>query len=582
MTAGERFKSWIDAAASSWADRLKAWLCSILAWGLEVLLDVLGKAFAPKLKPAIEELEKAEDIPDWILPILKEIKEPTGEVGAILAQSAGGAIVGGAIGSVIDALFLRFSYSVNKMFHPRLPNEAQMISMWLRGLMSPERLKEGLQSLGADDLTITTFKELANIRLDPMSWITALRRDYKGWDKIKDDLAHQGWDEDRIEALKFVTLFYPSPRDLVGFLAHEVYEDDMAARYGLDADFREVAEHLDKFEKAGMKEPQVREFWRDHWEHTSYLQMVEMLHRGLLTETGQPPPTTIEGWKARDAEGTGILRDWYKLVEIADFWRDKLTAMSWNVPTRVDVRRWWDMRTISEEELRNIYHRQGYHGTDLDNYVLWTKVYVAFPDILARMKNGWISPEEAKELLAKTGLEEPRLTELWETRVKTEQPARTTAEKDLTKTEIYKGVKKDLLSWEQGIELLMDLGYSEDEADYILAVNVGVLEGSPETFADFKDWTTKYKIAAGREAKPMPEELKRAAEEVVRLTGELEALERSIAEEKEGLLEVEPLPAEATEKLTELQVTRNRAIAELERVKQEYDQALAEWRHKAE
>lgn len=125
----------------------------------------------------------------------------------------------------------------------------------------------------------------------------------------------------------------------------------------------------------------------------------------------------------------------------------------------------------------------------------------------------------------------------------------------------------------------MDLGYDENEADYILAVNVGVLEGSPETFAEFKEWTTKYKLATGREAKPMPEEIKKAAEEVVRLTNELEALYLSIEEEKRGLIDVEEIPEEATARLEELQVSRNRAISELERVKSEYNRLLAKWRH---
>jgi len=86
-------------------------------------------------------------------------------------------------------------------------------------------------------------------------------------------------------------------------------------------------------------------------------------------------------------------------------------------------------------------------------------------------------------------------------------------------------------------------------------------------------------VATGREEKPMPEELKKAAEEVVRLTGEVESLEESITEEKAGLVEGEVLPPEATARLEELQVFKNRAISELERVKSEYDRLVAEWRH---
>lgn len=422
-------------------------------------------------------------------------------------------------------------------------------------------------------------KQVKSFRLDPAAVITAWRRDPEKYTSLFDDLKDQGWSDERLEALKFYSLFYPSPRDLIGFLAHEVYEDDMARKYGLDADFGEVVKHLDKFEKAGMKEEQVREFWRDHWEHTSYLQMVEMLHRGLLTETGQPPPTTKEGWVTRDAEGTEILRDWYKLVEMADFWRDKLTAMSWNVPTRVDVRRWWDMRTISEEELRNVYHRQGYHGTDLDNYVLWTKVYTAFPDLIARMTKGWITPEEVGKELERLGMPPDRVKEMLETKIKPEEAAVVEEERQLTVTDIIMWLKKYPDEEEHAIELIMDLGYSRTAAEFKIDARIAAEAGSPETYEEFKAITNKYRIATGREEKPMPEELKRAGTEVVRLTGELEALEESIRKESETLIPGEVLPEATTRKLKKLQVTKNRAISELERVKSEYDRLVAEWKH---
>ena len=77
----------------------------------------------------------------------------------------------------------------------------------------------------------------------------------------------------------------------------------------------------------------------------------------------------------------------------------------------------------------------------------------------------------------------------------------------------------------------------------------------------------------------MPEELKKAADEVVRITGEVAALEESIKEESRGMIEGQVLPEPATRKLKKLQVTKNRAIAELERVKSEYQRLVAEWKH---
>ncbi|MBA7588210.1 hypothetical protein ES708_30262 [subsurface metagenome] len=371
----------------------------------------------------------------------------------------------------------------------------------------------------------------------------------------------------------------PSAAEIVHWYAREVYEPEMIDRYGLDSEEPNYEET--DFPKIGVDATQARHHWMAHWEHASYMQVREMLRRGILSldKTMPSPPTTKEGWAARDAEGEEAAYDWYRLVEIPPFWRARLTEMMYEVPTRVDVRRFWDMRTIDEERLRSIYHAQGYHGKDLDDYVLWTKVYVAFPDLMARWSKGWITLDEVKSELTGLGMPAARVEEMIQMKVKPQEPERIEEGKALTKTEIYKGVKKELITWGEGIELLMDLGYDEDEADYILAINVGVLAGSPETFAEFKDLTTKYKIATGREEKPMPEEVKTAAAEVVRLTSEVEALELSITEEKRGLIEGEPIPEAATKRLKSLQVKRNRAIATLEKAKSEYNRLVAEWKH---
>jgi len=513
MSISSRIHDTIEDWVVEWRDRLRGWMASWVEIGVERLMDAMEPELRAEIKPSLLRLREIPGLPDDFVALIDKTLEEPGFIhfAAILPYLVG-IMIGFGMGAAAPAARTG-SYMVDKLVRSH--------------------------------------------RLDPMSVITAWRRDPKKYAGLFDDLKDQGWHDDRIEALKFFTLFYPAPADLIRWQAREVFEPEMIARYGLDSEF----EAIDKepFYKAGMTDEQILNYWRAHWEHASWMQVVEMLHRGLLTEE--------QVW------------DWFRVVEIPPFWRQLLIDTAYTWPTRVDVRRWWDMRTIDETELRRLYSGMGYRGVNLDNYVLWTKVYVAFTDLMARWTKGWITIDDVRTELTALGMPAERVEEMIQMKVKPEQPARTTADKDLNKTEIYKGVKKELITWEQGLELLMDLGYDEDEADYILAVNVGALEGSPETFEEFKDLTTKYKIAAGREVKPMPEELKKAAEEVVRLTGEVEALERSIEEEKAGLIEGEVLPEETTARLDELQVARNRAISELERVKSEYESKLAEWRH---
>ncbi|KKK86349.1 hypothetical protein LCGC14_2764130, partial [marine sediment metagenome] len=317
-------------------------------------------------------------------------------------------------------------------------------------------------------------------RMDPMSIITAWRRDPEKYAWLFDDLKDQGWTEERISAVKFLTEFMPSPQDLVNWQAKEVFEPKMIERYGLDDEFEGL--DLSLFAKVGVSEEHAKNYWRAHWEHASWMQVVEMLHRGQLTEA--------EVW------------EWFRLVEIPPFWRDKLIAISWNVPTRVDVRRWWDLRTIDEPRLREIYTAQGYHDKDLEDYVLWTKVYTAWPDLVARWKNGWISEGDLRAELVAMGMPGARVDELIQTKIKAASGERTAGEKDLTKTDIIKGVKTGRVTRAQGIELLEDLGYSEDEADFILFINIPPDEEEVQVAARE---LTKADIQAGLKTKQINE-----------------------------------------------------------------------------
>jgi len=362
-----------------------------------------------------------------------------------------------------------------------LPDWEKTFSAWLWGLIGwiPALLSAGTHQgnlIGYDTAWL-----YPSFRLDPLSVITAWRRDPETYEKYFDDLRDQGWSDERIEALKFFTLFYPSPMDLVNWQAKEVFEPNMIAKYGLKDELGEL--RREDFYKAGMSDEQIDNFWMAHWEHPEFRTVVEMLRRTDFSEDD--------------------MKAWFRLVEIPPYWRDKLIQISYEVPTRVDVRRFWDMRTIDEARLREVYTHQGYHGKDLDDYVLWTKVYVAFPDLIARWKNGFITLDEVRAELTGYGMPADRLEELIETKMKATAGDQTAAERDITKTDIYKGVKQGVLTREEAIELLMELGYEEDTADYLLTINIPVDE--EDVVVKERD-LTKTDIIKGLKAEIITEE----------------------------------------------------------------------------
>jgi len=623
MTPGARFKAWIEGLSESWKDRLRGWFLRSVSEGLYKFGELLEPGTINAIQANLLKIKSNPHVP-------QEIKDL---IDRSLTPGHPALIVIGVIMAIA------------------------MIVQTIQTIWIPANKQQSY----AEERVAKTY------RMDPLATITAWRRDKPTYEHLFDDLRDQGWSDERIDALKFLTQAYPSLRDVIGFYAHEVFEPDMISRYGLTDELPPYEGTL--FEKLGVDPEISRNYWIDHWQHASWVQVVEMLRRGQLTEDD--------------------VRQWFRVVEIPPFWRDKLINISWEVPTRVDVRRWWDLRTIDDARLRQIYQWHGYHGADLDDYVTWTKVYVAFPDLMQRWTNGWITLDQVKAELTGYGMPADRVDELIETKIKTTEPGRTEAERDITKTDIIKGVKQGVINRDEGAELLVDMGYDEDEASYILEINIpqdnvdavitereltktDILNGlktqvitaedaramlqekrysaadadfiisiyqaavkpsevprdreaskadivlavtkglitpeaaylmlqdigftpeasmfilqvraetspfSPINFSEFKDRSQKYRQAAGMEARPMSDELKAAGTLVIRLTDDIKALESAIKNEDRGLLEGGELPEEATARVTELRVKRNRAISELELARSEYNRLLAEWRH---
>jgi len=457
MGLSDRIESTVERWSDKWKDRIAGWVADTFFKTTEKVLDTIEDEGRGEAMPMLNKLRDIPDLPPEMSHILDmaEEKHMPQAVIAILPYMIG-MLIGFGMGSARPVMNWS-SYFVEKV--------------------------------------------VKSFRLPPEIYIPLERRYGKEFEGFVTDMADLGLSDERLEAMRKAFLYFPSPQEGINWLAHEVFEEDAVEKYGLDDEF----EGLDPtvLDQIGITEEMRKRLWRDHWQHASFSQMVELLHRGLLINTKEAPeaPTTPEEWAARDAEGTEVLYDWFRIVEIPPFYREKLIRATWNVPTRVDVRRWYDMRVVDEKELYNVYHRQGYHGKDLENYVTWTKVYVDAPVIMNHFSKGWIDEAEVRSRLADLGLPDDRVEDFIKEKVAPEKPARVEKERDVTKSEIVKGVKKGIITPSDAIELLQEMGYDEDEATYILAINIEAETGSPESYQEFRRLTALYKKSQGKEAK---------------------------------------------------------------------------------
>jgi hypothetical protein len=113
------------------------------------------------------------------------------------------------------------------------------------------------------------------------------------------------------------------------------------------------------------------------------------------------------------------------LLRAADWapgWIDRLIAISYNPLTRVDARRMWESGVLNDEEYVQSMRDIGYSEENARRYLAWVKV------------------------------------------------DSTSAEKDLTKTEILGSFRYGLISREEAINYILGFGYDEQEADLIISL----------------------------------------------------------------------------------------------------------------
>jgi len=241
----------------------------------------------------------------------------------------------------------------------------------------------------------------------------------------------------------------PDTPDLIRFALREVFIEEERQRLlqpGPGDDF------YNYMRKQGYNRFWADAYWAAHWVRPTTTQLNEMYYRNIISR-----------------------EEWTREIRLNDVvpysipWLDQIIHPPY---TRVDVRRMWEMGTIDEDTLRREYRWLGYDDEHADGMVLWTKIYTALPDLIARYKNGWISSDDVLQTLIQLGMSQERATEVLQTKIKAVQQERVSGERDLTKTDILRLLGIGEISDSQAHELLMGIGYDSDEATYLIAIQM--------------------------------------------------------------------------------------------------------------
>jgi len=298
----------------------------------------------------------------------------------------------------------------------RLNEVAELSQLAWRGIITVTEYKERMKLIGVSEEMASELLKLAEARFDPDVVIRAWRRNIQvsgGKPEYFDDLRDQGWTDDRIELLKKVTEYFPSPNDLILFAVREVYNPEIVAKYGQMEDL--PPKFLEEAKKAGLPEEQAKNYWAAHWVLPSLGQGYEMMQRGVISQEE--------------------LMTLMRTQDIMPYWRDKLMKISYNPLTRVDVRRMHKLGVLDRAGVKRAYLDTGYSEENAEKMTEFTIKYNE-------------EPEEAE---------------------KTEADKRKEELKGLTREAILKQYSTEMISRQEAGDYLKGLGYSDEVIDFYLS-----------------------------------------------------------------------------------------------------------------
>ena len=270
----------------------------------------------------------------------------------------------------------------------RLLTAEEYVSAYLRNMINETELTSKLAALG-----LNPNEQVLKLRLARR--VFTINEAFYLWrlgkitrDELEKILFANGVTRDEFDKYELLTAFMPSPSDIIRFAVREVFTPEIVNKYKMLEDL--PPQYLDMAKKLGIPEEVAKWFWAAHWELPSLSMGIEMFRRKIISREE--------------------LETLMRTLDIMPYWRDKLIQLSYELPTRVDLRRMYEIGVITREELKEYYEKLGYSPEDAEKLTRWTELEYAQYDrdltvkqVVELYSMGEFTRDEAKNYLMRLG-----------------------------------------------------------------------------------------------------------------------------------------------------------------------------------
>ncbi len=370
------FRSLWDHADILWTNK---WL-----WSKKNLQAYDEKIFTPLLNTLVENFVSLGVIDRKAIDSLRNLKPQTPIFDLVYTLFVSMNLLRNFLETSSKAMGGKYVQTVNKEFRPNLPDPSTVVNA---AFIAPEKTGEvreilkrhGLKEEDIDLLFIARY-QLYDVQTLKTLYLWKLIDKEKVYERMRE----MGFTDTRTNEIIQTWAIIPPVQDILTMVAKEAFEPDQIARYGLDLEF--PADQSEWLEKQGLNRFWQEKYWAAHWNYPSPQQVLELLHRGIVDKDE--------------------VNEYYRVVEMPKFWREKLQEASYNVFTRVDTRRMHGMGVLTDEDLIKAYMDQGYNLERASQLAEFTKRYnadtakhVTMGQIVKAYRNSMINRTEATDLL---------------------------------------------------------------------------------------------------------------------------------------------------------------------------------------
>lgn len=205
-------------------------------------------------------------------------------------------------------------------------------------------------------------------------------------------LGQRGYTDARAKEILSVWKYIPSLSDLLRMAAANAFDPALVTKYGLNDGL--PGEVLDWGQKQGIPAEWIQKFWTAKWWAPNPTTALEMLHRGLISQDE--------------------VNDVFDLGNVPEFWRDKLTSLSYQQYSRIDIRRMHKAGTIKDVDLVPAFKALGFDDEKAGVMAAFTIQYnnssyrdLGQSQIVKAYRDSMISRDDAHDLLIALNYDEP-------------------------------------------------------------------------------------------------------------------------------------------------------------------------------